>query len=211
MWQLRRIGMIAGRGALDAAAAVGGTAFDPSNTAVAVSLSNGNLTATGSGGSVQPGTSRTVQSHVTTGKYYAEFTCDSVSGGKVGIGVVNSSQIIGGSGNGIGSSGNSIGYYSDANVYRNAYTVGATYSTFTTGDVISVALDVSVPGIWWRKNAGIWLGGGDPATGTGAVTTGVPTGALFFAVECERLGDTVTANFGATAFAQTAPSGFGNF
>ena len=190
----------------------GGTAFDPANKAAAITLSNGNLTAAGSGGTTQPGTVRTVQSHASS-KYYAEFTCNSVSGGKIGIGILNASQVIGGSGNGLGSSSNSVGYYSDSNIYAQGYAVIGGIVSFATGDNISMAVNVGTQQIWWRKNGGLWnaSAGADPSTGTGATSFSFLTGAVFIGVECEQSGDTVTANFGATSYAYTAPSGYGNF
>lgn len=84
--------------------------------------------------------------------------------------------------------------------------------TFTTGDVIGMALDVGSALAWFRKNGGLWNNnaGADPATGSSGASF-TASGAIFPTVEGEHSGDVWTANFGGSAYANAAPSGFGNW
>ena len=69
-----------------------------------------------------------------------------------------------------------------------------------------VALDLTAGKLWYGKD-GVWMAG-DPAAGTGATHTGV-SGTLFPAGNAGAYPNfNITANFGATAFAYAAPSGF---
>ena len=81
-------------------------------------------------------------------------------------------------------------------------------SSVYKGMVIQVALDLDAGKIWWGGD-GVWFGGGDPASGSGADFTGVsgtlaPMVTLYNPIS-------VTANFGATAFAYAMPAGFLSF
>jgi hypothetical protein len=64
----------------------------------------------------------------------------------------------------------SVGYYDDGRVFVNTDTVD-TFSTFATGDVVDVAVDLGRGEVWFRANGGNWNAGGsaDPATGTGGL------------------------------------------
>jgi len=82
------------------------------------------------------------------------------------------------------------------------------------GNVICVAIDLTAQTIWMRVNGGNWnlSGTADPATGVGGVSfAGINAGPYFPAISSSDNGSIATANFGATAYAQTAPSGFGNW
>jgi hypothetical protein len=78
------------------------------------------------------------------------------------------------------------------------------------GDIVSVAFDATARKIWFAVN-GVF--NGNPAAGTGGQTLPSTTndyfiwGGLVVADGPNR----VTANFGATAFAHTIPSGFGAY
>jgi hypothetical protein len=82
-----------------------------------------------------------------------------------------------------------------------------------TAVTICVAVDLNNDRIWFRLNNGTWnnSGAADPATNVGGIdisnlfaTAGAAPVALFQG----NTGIVATANFGATAFAQTVPSGF---
>jgi len=103
----------------------------------------------------------------------------------------------------VGRSATSYGYKSSKTAVNNASTV-ATYVTYTSGDVIGVAVDLTAGKVWWRKN-GAWQGGGDPGAGTGGVS--LAAGAYFPSVSVSG-GEASTANFGASAFNGTIPTEF---
>ena len=87
-------------------------------------------------------------------------------------------------------------YHGSVNSYGTALSVG---------NVVSVAVDFGTGKIWWGKN-GAWFASGDPAAGTNEAFSNLANW-LYPAVSASN-GAKVTANFGASAFAHTPPSGF---
>ena len=109
----------------------------------------------------------------------------------------------------IGATATSWGYFGP-NGQKYTNNSGAAYgNTWGNGAVIGYALDVDVGKLWWALN-GIWQASGDPAAGTNAAFSGLS--GTFRAAIGPNLNathtHTVTANFGATAFTYTPPSGF---
>jgi hypothetical protein len=93
-----------------------------------------------------------------------------------------------------------------------AGSTGATAGTatsYSSGDVIQLAWKRSEGKLFVGKN-GTWMNSGNPAAGTGAMFTGVPgDGWLPYVGGDNGTGNhTFTANFGATAFTYSVPSGF---
>jgi hypothetical protein len=82
------------------------------------------------------------------------------------------------------------------------------------GDVIGVAVDFTRGIIWYRvAPSGSWNGSGaDPATGQGGIMIGTITSVLLplYGLFCvnTNVAQTVTANFGDSAFIGAVPSGF---
>jgi len=79
-------------------------------------------------------------------------------------------------------------------------------STYTTDVVIGVALDMDNGRIYFSRN-GTWQNSGDPAAGTGYAYDGL-SGTLYAMLAMYTDGSMMLANFGATAFSYSAPSGF---
>lgn len=188
------------------------TTWDPANISANLALSGGNLVATKSG-AIASAHTRSLASH-STGKYYCEITATSkgTTAETDAVGVMNGSEVFT-QFLGHTATGNlSIGYYDDGAVLLNNVSVVA-MNTWTTGDVISMAVDIGASRIWFRKNAGLWNNnaGADPAAGTNGINISAITGALYAGNELEKSGDIGTANFGASAYAQSVPSGFGNW
>ena len=105
-----------------------------------------------------------------SGKWYFEAKLDAV-GSYGGIGVIDSNQTYISSYE-FGGKSQGYGYYNSGMKHNNGSdtSYGATY---TTGDIISVALDLTNLKIYFAKN-GAWQDSGDPtsgATGTGAAYT----------------------------------------
>jgi len=91
---------------------------------------------------------------------------------------------------------------------------GSTYGdTYTTGDIISVALDLDNGKIWWAKN-GTWQASGDPAAGTNEAFSGL-TGSFVAAVQHYATNDGIYFNFGQdsinVATGNVDDNGYGNF
>jgi SPRY domain len=186
--------------------------LDPSNTSANITLSNGNLTATCNTTNNIGNVSRTTTSH-STGKYYFEVTVVLAVGSVTqGIGVINSTESV--TNNALGFSGtNSIGYFtSNGAYYLNSVHTG-NFASATTGDVVGVAVDLTNNNIWWRTNAGNWNNSGtaNPATNTGGQSISTLTGPLFAGIEADTVNGSLSVNFGATSYAFTPPTGFGNW
>ena len=96
-------------------------------------------------------------------------------------------------------------YNSNGGVYDESAKI-TDYSTFTLGDIIGTALDMDNGKVYFSKN-GTWQNSGDPAAGTNPAATGL-TGTWVFGASTNGNDTILKANFGATAFAYNAPSGF---
>jgi hypothetical protein len=124
-------------------------AWNPSVRSSDCVLSNSNLTASATA---------TVGGVVATvggmGKFYFEVRVDAI-GSTFGVGVADGLAAIVSTGSWLGSSGNGRGatYRSDTSVEFNGG-FSATGSSFTTADIIGVAVDVPNKLIWWAKNNG---------------------------------------------------------
>lgn len=107
----------------------------------------------------------------------------------------------------------------DAQVYKytqngnkkNAASSVAFGSSFTTGDVIMVAVDATTitnVKVWWAKN-GVWQASGDPATGANPAYSGIvgPVWPLLVSIANSAAGGDYV-NFGQRPFSGTLPSGF---
>jgi hypothetical protein len=87
---------------------------------------------------------------------------------------------------------------------------GVIFPTLTTGQVIRVAVDLTARRIWFRPPGQNWNGNAsyDPATGVGGYDISMLTGALYPYFNCTQASQSITANFGDSAFANAVPSGF---
>lgn len=167
-----------------------------------ITFANGNLEATWNSASGYAVTLGTIG--VSSGKWYWETTIAGSSGYWLfGIATAEASLT-----SYIGFQSVSIGYYSlTGNTYRSA-SATAYGSSYTTNDVIGIALDLDNGKIFFSKN-GTWQNSGSPTAGTNAAYTGLS--GTFFPAYAEGATNATTAyicNFGQRPFAYTAPSGF---
>jgi hypothetical protein len=169
-------------------------------------LSNSNRTATSTNSSWKSVRSVTGR---TGGKFYAEVLVVNGTSANVLIGVGTSSAslltYIGGDASG-------WGYYNSSPARRWHNNVGADWgNTYTSGDVIGIAIDTNAGHIWWSKN-GTWQAGGDPAAGTGAAYTNLPSASdLFIHASLFPIDGSVTSQFADTQQTYTPPSGFSSW
>jgi len=167
------------------------------------------LTGNSSGGSAS---SRSVASHA-SGKYYAEATYTAAPGSfDLGFGVANASEALTGfaflDNNGAGQ------YSGDTRFLLNGSALFSWGVAPAQGDVIGIAVDIGAGKIWARINGGTWNndGAADPATGTNGANIAAITGSLYALAWCGgSTTQSITVNFGATSYANAAPSGFGNW
>ena len=137
-----------------------------------------------------------------TGKWYWETVSTSGTAANTRFGICNTS----GAGADLGGSANGWAYLGDGRVYNNGSTTsyGVTY---TTNDILMIALDLDAGKVWYGKN-GTWMASGSPSTGANpsqtftanqlmspAVASG--TGTLVYALNC-----------GQQPFTYTPPSGY---
>jgi hypothetical protein len=164
---------------------------------------------------------------MTTGKFYAECKQTGFSGGSnynlIGItGSQNDAPT-----HYLGQVAYTAGYYAQGNVYNQSGSATSTYASYTTNDIIGVALDLDNNKLYFSKN-GVWQNSGDPtsgATGTGALNITAPsamtgtnaTGVYRFA--SGDYGNSVVVNnswnfgngyFGTTAVASAGTNASGN-
>lgn len=196
----------------EGAAAGGGftaTTFD-TGTLSNTSLSNGNLTATHSNTSV--GGARST-SYKSSGKYYFEVTVGATHGLTDAIAVMASTYSYA---NLAGNSGICVCWWPNngGSIISGGGNTFLNIGAGSPGDVIGIAVDIGAAKTWWRRNGGLWNGSGtaNPATGANAASfssgsvTVAP--AIGFTGSGQQSGDNFTANFGATSFSGTVPSGF---
>lgn len=189
----------------------GTTTFDPVNISAGMVLSNGNLTATGPAAGAGHN-ARSITSH-NSGQFYFSAVLTSGDGG-VAIGIGNASAL---SSNYIGIDLNSVAYFPSGGVVINNATV-ATIATYSNGNTLDAAVDYTAHKIWFRVNGGGWnndiIANQNPATGAGGVSLATLNAGPYFAQVTggnASSNTSFTANFGATAYTNPAPSGYGNY
>jgi hypothetical protein len=109
---------------------------------------------------------------------------------------------------------NGAGYYRSGSILATGSTVNSSGNSYTTNDVIGVALDLTNLQVWFSKN-GVWQGTGspDPATNTSPNVSGLSSSGVYvpsvanYASSNIRWTDFI-ANFGQRPFTYTPPSGF---
>jgi hypothetical protein len=169
-----------------------------------VTLSNGNLTVTGNTPTNSALALGTIGG-LTSGKWYWEYTQGTVNSETCGIVTTYTPGTSLINGENIGAFG--IGARAGGTVYGG--TVGS-ITSWTTNDVIGLAVDCDNGAIYWSKN-GTWLNSGVPTSGaskTGAVGTWTTSTASVTPAFGAYNGGFVNINFGQRPFSYTAPSGF---
>ena len=148
-----------------------------------------------------------------SGKYYAEFKAGTISSGSPYkynmFGVVNDEISQGGNFDYIGMSDYGWGLNWNNNLMHSDSNQSGSFSSFTTGDIISVAMDLDNYKAYWRKNGGAWDNSADPtsgSTGTGAIS--LDSNKIYF-FGASVYGNECLANFGNGYFGTTAVSSAG--
>ena len=169
------------------------------------SVTNGNLNV------VTNGSNGSIKSTIAfpSGKWYWEVTSDTISGsGTQAVGIIPQSQP---PTNNMSDSGK-LGYALDVSFSDRKFENGTatSYGTYTqaNGAIYMLAFDQAAGKLWYGIN-GTWLASGDPAAGTNASSSSIPTTTAYCAaVSDNTVSGTFTANFGQRAFAYTPPTGF---
>jgi hypothetical protein len=188
------------------------TMFDD-NSLTLTALSNNNLTATHTSAATTASGARGLNA-LGTGKYYFEVTVGTITSNNANMGILLTTASYGNMASGF----NGVEVLIGGTVYANSSLVASVaLGVFAAGNVLGIAVDLDTRKAWVRRNGGTWNAGGpsaDPVAGTNGVT--VPAGALFTPAVCfsglsATLTELYTANFGGTAYANAAPSGYSNW
>ena len=154
-----------------------------------VTLSNGNLDFSSGAASGQYGT-RVTSIGVSSGKWYAEFTVGATANG-IFFGITNAPN---GESNYIGGHSTSYGYVNNGQKYNN--NSGSSYgASFTTNDVIGLALDLDNGTLTFYKNGST----------QGTAYSSLPSGTYFMGISGTG-NATAVCNFGQREFSNAAPS-----
>ncbi len=192
------------------------TTWDSGNKSAGITLSGGDLIATGNAGN-RPGV-KSIAFHQ-DGKYYAEFTMVLVNELLIGIATAahattnDNAHYVGGDG-AVGSHVG-MGLYNSGAVFTGGGSQPTTIDGIANGNVIQLAVDLDNDLVWWATNNGGYNDDGspgDPAAGTGGISCSNQAGVDYYVMgTCGGIGDTITANFGGSAYTYTPPTGFGNW
>jgi|ERR1035437_4016621 hypothetical protein len=175
--------------------------WNPSDKGSNISLSGGNLSAAGA---TAYNSVRATLAH-STGKWYWENKITANSGNTQQGGFGTAAMLLT---NYVGSTSKSCGAGPDGTTYVTGITNTPSLGvSWTVNDVMNFAVDLDAGKIWCGKN-GTWVASGNPGTGANPWCTFTPPLTLFPAYSANNSSNSETANFGATAFANTVPSGF---
>lgn len=167
-----------------------GNTINPADKSADITLLNGNLTGQRTSLGVAWVSARAVTSF-NSGKYYFQTTPALVSS-RVMVGIAQSGLSLA---NFCGSSATSWGYDSAGDIYNNNASI-AVYPSYTTNDVIGIAVDLTNNKIWFRKNTGNWnnSGSANPATNVGGLA--ISAGTYFPTISIAGMSDRQTVAFG---------------
>lgn len=189
------------------AAGVVNNTWNPADKTASMTLSNGNLTAVGT---ANQGVRASVPAAT---KFYFEIK-NAIAVWNGGLGIARSTTNLGT----VTINANNAAICTPAssgNILFNSSTPvsGAGLGVFAINDVACVAVDLVNQRIWFRKNGGNWNNNGaaDPAGNVGGIDISSVFGsgsAYPLAATAVGTSSQAIANFGATTYAFTPPSGF---
>jgi hypothetical protein len=181
--------------------------FNSINTSSSVALLDGNLVIDGNGGGAYYPVAGTQA--MESGKWYIEFK--QTSSVNVIYGVVTTDEagsaaasVSGSPGSGDFSDG--AGYNLNGNLTAGGSTTTSWGSTFTTDDIIAIAIDADTGKVWFAKN-NTWQASGDPAAGTNEAATVTAPMTIFCSI-WGTAGASGTMRSAEGDWSYSAPSGF---
>jgi hypothetical protein len=186
------------------------TTWNPSDKSANVTLSGGNLVATGGTGTSSV---RAIDKQI-TGKFYWECTCNTVANALTGVGVHSPGFVFTNGGYSTGGFFGTCGVIqSGGTIYRDGISTGIALGALAAGNVVCISLDTTSRLVWFRVGAaGNWnaSASANPATASGGIAFtslggGIP---IHPSAVLGPGSDQVTANFGDSAFTGAVPSGF---
>jgi hypothetical protein len=182
--------------------------MNPLSQSSYITLSGGNLNTAGNTTSDTGVAGSTFG--LVTGKWYAEYTVNSTNSNRPGIGIIANPTGNFRNGDLDFSNAGSFEYYPNGALDVAGSRLG-TFSTFTTGDIIGIAIDCDNGAAYVSKN-NTWQNSGVPTSGaskTGAVVTWTPTSTYTQYVAVAQYNtSSASTNFGQRAFSYTPPTNF---
>ena len=140
---------------------------------------------------------------LTTGKWYWEIKVTSNVAG-FGAGLAKESASTSSS----PFSANMYAIAASDGTFYNEGSGGTSGTGLSTNDIMGLAYDADAGKIWIAKN-NTWMNSGDPAGGSGEMSSSIPTTEAMFPITgTANVTMTAEAEFGATTFTYTPPTGF---
>lgn len=151
-------------------------AWDPANTSSVGTLSNGNRTYISAGIGVPDNGTRGTVSHG-SGKYYFEVVATS-AGANHYVGIANESWLVNDVAKPLGTANSWVTISNNtSSLFRANGSNSGNGTQFVTGQVVGVAVDITVGKVWFSVN-NIWLSG-NPVDGTSPAFT-IPAGVAYW-------------------------------
>ena len=172
----------------------------PSN----VTLSDGNLTATGSSTGWKNPHATFLMDKNAGGKYYFEVTSTATGTDEIWWGIIPEDETVQTS-NGTTNGHNTINRRG-TNSYRDSVVQDSGLTALGNGETGMCAIDLDNEKIWFGRE-GTWDAGGDPATNTGGISLFVSKDLYYIVVAVFESRD-LSVDFGQLGYTETKPTGF---
>ena len=182
----------------------------------AIVYSEGNLGATIAASAFESGITTFGAS---TAKWYCEFKITAQASGvtRNGAGIIADTEADGMADAELGYSPNSVAYSSGAVHKDDASQSAGSWNTYTTNDIISVAMDLDNGFVYFAKN-GTWENSGDPTSagsGTGGIALDITSGYTYLFGNVVYAGSAFQCNFGNPPYSLSSAvsdaNDYGNF
>jgi len=140
---------------------------------------------------------------VSSGKFYCEAKAQHTS---LMVGILDIDQMI--TNNFQGTKSNGWGYEGTGTLWNNGNSTTSWGSTYTTGDIIGIAMDLDNNKLYFSKN-GTWQNSANPSAGTGGISITADKTYYFAMSPVDSTSSVIEANFGNGYFGTTAVSSAG--
>ena len=183
------------------------TTWNPSDASAGSVISGGGLTLGATGGGIL---GARATNPLNSGKGYFEITIDHDQSGNGTCGIATAAANLSG---GVGASSGEVAAHWSGNIWAPSLT-GISLGFIATGAVLCAAFDLTNQLVWFRVGSGSWNADGtaNPATGAGGISySSIGTSTVYPLGSTDSGLDGLTANFGASTFSQSVPSGFSSW
>ena len=173
--------------------------LNPLSKGEQITLSNGNLDWVASSTTPAWETRYSFSSiGVSSGKWYIEASITDIGTSQTYLGIITAENAANLTSTSLGGQASGWGYYVTGDIYNSASIIDSTPASYTTGDVIGIALDVDSRTVAFYKNG----------VQQGSTVTSLTADKAWFFVANSYSNATQSWNFGQRPFAYTPPTGF---